>query len=114
SGGSEGACVRTPILLLASLCFALTAPSQVLDLQPRPLSRLTEVSALERKAESNDTDAEWRLGVIAENSGQFTDAARWYRRAAELGSPLAENDYGVLFFHGRGVPQDYSEALRWF
>ena len=42
------------------------------------------------------------------------EAARWYRAAAEQGNPNAENNLGVLYESGRGVPRDKREALRWF
>ncbi|MDH3673566.1 MAG: sel1 repeat family protein [Gammaproteobacteria bacterium] len=41
-------------------------------------------------------------------------AARWYRRAAELGYADAQNDLAKLYEDGRGVPQDNVQAYVWY
>lgn len=40
-------------------------------------------------------------------------AAFWYRKAAEQGSLLAQNNLGILYFKGEGVPKDQSQASLW-
>jgi TPR repeat protein len=49
-------------------------------------------------------------GVIPKN---YTLAAMWYRKAAEQGNADAQNDLGLLYEDGKGVPQDYSESYFW-
>ena len=39
---------------------------------------------------------------------------RWYRRAAEQGLADAQYNLGVTYIIGKGVPQDYAEAVYWF
>ena len=39
---------------------------------------------------------------------------RWYRLAAEQGLAEAQTHLGVMYADGRGVPQDYAEAVRWY
>lgn len=41
-------------------------------------------------------------------------AAKWFRRAAELGHGPAQYNLGSLYEEGRGVAQDYAEAARWY
>ena len=41
-------------------------------------------------------------------------AAKWYRRAAELGYADAQNDLAKLYDDGRGVPQDDVQAYVWY
>ena len=41
------------------------------------------------------------------------EAAKWYRIAAELGDAAAQLNLGIMYFHGRGVPQDYVESHKW-
>ena len=41
-------------------------------------------------------------------------AAKWYRRAAELGYADAQNDLAKLYDDGRGVPQDNVQAYVWY
>ena len=38
----------------------------------------------------------------------------WYRAAAAQGSASAQVSLGNLYRHGKGVPQDYSEAMTWY
>ena len=70
------------------------------------------------------------LGVIgtlhegdkAEGAGKYAEAMRLYKKAIKQGfsneypelSGLPEYNIGVLYKHGRGVPKDQVEALRWF
>ena len=35
-----------------------------------------------------------------------TEAVKWFRKAAEQGDASAQNDLGVMYQNGRGVPQD--------
>jgi TPR repeat protein len=41
-------------------------------------------------------------------------AAKWYRKAAELGDSRAMNNLGFMYANGRGVKQDYEEAVKWY
>ena len=42
------------------------------------------------------------------------EAARWYRLAAEQGTAIAQNNLGVMYANGLGVPQDDVTAYMWF
>lgn len=41
-------------------------------------------------------------------------AAYWYRKAADAGDPMAQNQLGYLCLKGIGVEKSDSEAFRWF
>jgi TPR repeat protein len=44
----------------------------------------------------------------------FPEAEKWYRKGAEAGDPVAQNDLAVLYMEGGvGVPRNKSEAERW-
>jgi TPR repeat protein len=43
-----------------------------------------------------------------------TNAAQWYRRAAQAGDAAAQNNLGALLRDGLGVPQDFAQAADWF
>jgi hypothetical protein len=43
-----------------------------------------------------------------------TEAARWYRRAAEGDDLRAQYQLGDLYFTGIGVERDYASAYVWF
>jgi TPR repeat protein len=38
----------------------------------------------------------------------------WYRKAAEQGNAKAQNNLGIIYATGKGVPQDYVIAHMWF
>jgi uncharacterized protein len=39
---------------------------------------------------------------------------KWYRKAAEQGCAEAQNNLGLMYLLGRGVPQDDTTAAKWF
>jgi uncharacterized protein len=53
-------------------------------------------------------------GVSAERRGDFAEAVKYYRRAADQGSAAAQFHLGWEYCLGRGVPKDYAEAAKWF
>ena len=38
---------------------------------------------------------------------------KWYRLAAEQGNAAAQNNLGVMYSTGEGVPQNDAEAVKW-
>lgn len=42
------------------------------------------------------------------------EAARWYRRGAELGNSWCQHRMGVFALGGFGMPKDEKEAVKWF
>ena len=88
-----------------------------------------------RAAEQGHTNAQFSLGTMYyEGRGVPQDdatAARWYRRAAATepqfhivggkryvamiaGQAEAQNNLGLLYAEGRGVPQDDAAAVHWY
>ena len=45
--------------------------------------------------------------------GDETEAAKWYRLAAEQGDASAQVELSRMYRDGVGVTQDYAEAARW-
>jgi TPR repeat protein len=43
-----------------------------------------------------------------------TEAAKWFRKAADQGHAAAQNNLGWMYQNGRGVPQGHSEAVKWY
>ena len=48
------------------------------------------------------------------NQENYTEAAKWYRKAAEQGDDAAQYYLGVCYANGQGVAQGYVEAVKWF
>ena len=52
--------------------------------------------------------------VSASKAKDDADAEKWYRKAAERGGAEAQNNLGLIYVLGRGVPKDDAEAMKWF
>jgi TPR repeat protein len=44
---------------------------------------------------------------------EYTEAANWFRKAAEQGNAVAQKNLGVMYGKGYGVPQSDAEAYVW-
>ena len=53
-------------------------------------------------------------GQAAYDRGDFAEALAQWRPLAEQGIARAQNNLGVLYENGKGVPQDINEALKWY
>ena len=77
-----------------------------------------KLSALEQKAVSGDAAAQCGLGLIyKEGQGippDDTQAAFWFRKAAEQGDAKAQVILGNLYLDGDGVPKDETQAVFWY
>ncbi|HVH71682.1 MAG TPA: tetratricopeptide repeat protein [Candidatus Dormibacteraeota bacterium] len=51
------------------------------------------------------------VSAIEENPAE---AARWYRRAAQQGYAPAQNNLGILYDDGIGVPANNEQARKWY
>ncbi|MDR2220609.1 MAG: sel1 repeat family protein [Methylobacillus sp.] len=76
------------------------------------------LETLTSKAQDGDRLAQYNLG-LAYDFGQgvpqdYTQAAQWYRKAAEQNYADAQYSLGMLHDLGQGVPQNYGQALRWY
>ena len=52
--------------------------------------------------------------VAAYLDGDYRQALKLYRKAAEWGHATAQNALGVMYERGEGVPQDYAEAVKFY
>ncbi len=52
--------------------------------------------------------------MAAYDRGDYATALREWRPLAEQGHADAQFKLGVMYFNGRGVPQDYAQAHKWF
>jgi len=56
----------------------------------------------------------WRAHKRSFESKKFSDGVALSRTHAEQGDVKAELRLASLYYYGNGVPQDYTEALRWY
>jgi uncharacterized protein len=50
----------------------------------------------------------------ADQKGDYATELRILRPLAEQGNALAQLGLGVMYANGRGVPQDYAQAVVWY
>ena len=77
--------------------------------------QLTPVSRGPTQAELK----EWSLKGWKYHHGQgvprdYSEAVKWYRKAAEQGDAYAQYDLGECYLNGHGVAQDHAEAVKWY
>ncbi len=78
-----------------------------------------DAAVFQEKANRLSRDALAMLGIESPQpsvTGTGPDpagAARWFRRAAEQGHPLAQYRLGLAYLTGSGVPRDVEEAYLW-
>ena len=54
----------------------------------------------------------YRLGHgVTQN---FTEAMKWYRKAADQGNANAQAMVGMMYEKARGVPESFTKALKWY
>src|SRR5216684_1314717 len=53
-------------------------------------------------------------GLDAYRNHDYAAALRYWRPLADEGDATAQGYLGMLYVNGRGVPQDYVQALMWF
>ena len=46
--------------------------------------------------------------------GQWNSAWRWFRRAADQNYAIAQAEVGDVYSEGRGVSEDFEEAIQWY
>ena len=61
-----------------------------------------------------DAESDFVKGWFAHMDGDFTEALKWYRKAAEQGIAQAQSNLGVMYENGKGVLQDTIAAHMWF
>jgi TPR repeat protein len=62
-------------------------------------------------AERGSVDAQARLAFLDEQDQRYFKETL---RAAQQGHPIAQNDVGRCYELGKGVPQDFEEAVHWY
>ncbi|HUL05704.1 MAG TPA: trypsin-like peptidase domain-containing protein [Candidatus Acidoferrum sp.] len=63
---------------------------------------------------SSPTRAGWKEGLAAYERGDYDTAFREFLPLAEHGDAHAQYNLGIMYDEGRGVRQDYSEAVKWY
>jgi len=83
-----------------------------------PLAEVKSIQDLKAKAVKGDRGAQRDL-AMAYGKGEgvaqdYAEAAKWFRKAAELGDMFSQFATGSNYEQGQGVAKDLAEALRWY
>ena len=93
-----------------SLVSAASAPAN----PPQTVASGIDITDVEDLANRGDATAQFNLGVLYHDGEgvpqNYTQAAVWFRKAAEKGNADAQYSLGVLYDLGHGVPNDYAQA----
>ena len=57
---------------------------------------------------------DFQKGMEAYKKGDFANAIKEWILLAENGDEKAQYFLGLIYYKGKGVPQDYKTALKWF
>jgi TPR repeat protein len=68
----------------------------------------------QRLAKEGDAEGQFYLADLYYRKRNFTEAAEWYRKAADQEHLLAQFNLGSLYMVGLGVEQDFVEAAKWY
>jgi uncharacterized protein len=64
--------------------------------------------------EAEQDEQQFENGLEASNRHDYAAALAFWQPLANQGYAKAEFKMGVMYEHGRGVPQDYAQALAWY
>jgi TPR repeat protein len=78
-----------------------------------PYQARYRIGAVRTAAEHGDATAQNKMGQFYQRAGNYREAARWYRMAAEGGYAEAQQHLGWQYENGRGVARDYEAAMHW-
>lgn len=57
---------------------------------------------------------QYKIGKKFYNRGNYAEAVKWYRKAANKGDNKARNDLGNCYYGGKGVEVNETEAAEWY
>ena len=60
------------------------------------------------------TEEDWDAARAAHARGDYANAIGLYRVLADQGDARAQDNLGVLYENGLGVPRNYAEAEKWY
>ena len=111
---------ETTVTTLDGVRVVITKKGNVTNVETvgKPPAEVKAIQDLKAKAVKGDRDAQRDLAMAyGEGEGvaqDYTEAAKWFRKAAEQGDTISQYATGSMCEHGDGVAKDLVEALRWY
>ncbi len=108
---------RGQTVLASSRPLVPAQPNPSHALQPKSVSDAATLEQLRQLADRGDPSVEYALGAryaFGDGVGQnYSEAVRWFFRAAEQGHVSSQATLGAYYMAGRGVSLDPSKAYFW-
>ena len=107
------------ITLFCCLSFSLMASAQASGGQIRRATPRQHNNSNRRVASSQNTTKTYtvmemfEMGQSFNDKGNYTEALKWYKKAADNGSSDAQSELGFMYMNGEGVPVNKSEGAKW-
>ena len=80
---------------------------------PEARDNFPGLDSIRTKAEAGKPKSQTKLGDFYMTQMDFTNAATWYRKAAEQGDVEAQLALASCYMSGRGLAKNPQEAARW-
>ena len=99
------------------LVFVLLFHGNALAIQYERVDTI-DYEATQKNAKAGKPMSQYNLGLMYEKGEgvrqNYTEAVKWYRKAAEQGHMWAQFRLGLLYYNGKGVAVNKKEAVRWY
>ncbi|MBR4665552.1 MAG: protein kinase, partial [Lentisphaeria bacterium] len=103
---------------IAGLLLILTAGTGIVfgffSIQERELLTKAQRQTEERQREEQKTESLYRKGTECYGRKDYSQAAVYFRKAAERGNARAQHNLGDCYDNGKGVEKNHSEAVKWY
>lgn len=101
---------RILLVLIINICLITNVLANQLD--------VNDIKTIICDAELGDKFAQGYLGFLYESGNgverNYTQAVKWYQKAAEQGHDVAQYNLGLMYHLGKGVQQNDATAVKWF
>lgn len=108
---SQSIISSTSRLVTGLLCIEQKADKPMAD---RTVAEMPANEVSKQYSSVDSPKAIYEKGRELRKEERYSEAAQYYRQAAEQGYAPAQNSLGVLYVKGLGVTKDYYEAVKWY
>lgn len=108
--------VTVPLSMALPGSFQLAGISLPKDASAGRVSRAEEIAALRAKAEAGDVEAQLQLAdeSLYGTPMDIEEAVVWWRKAAEAGDALSQEELASCYYDGKGGAPSQTEAAVWW
>ena len=79
-----------------------------------PKASQSHQTSAEKSATALSPEEMFQNGLEHYDKKNYTEAVKWYRKAAAQGYAPAQNSLGFCYKYAQGVTKDFNEAVKWY